>query len=505
MKRSLLWSLVILVVFTFALLITVQLSYIMSMINMRNGQFDENVKRSLYQLNRRLESMDALFYINNAIENQNNSVGGYASKYPLLPTFDPALIDSLYIDTIKMAGQTVSSLSINPRHGVNSIANNLESMQNELRAKFLYQKEVLDRVLFDLLYHANSASLSERMEYTTVEMMLRDELKNNGIPLSFLFTIADKNDVVAYSTPRFPSNVQEECYLQVLYPNDVSGNIYKIRVYFPTKSTYILSFVHLTIGSILFTLLLLAVLGFTIYMILKQNRVTEMKNDFVSNMTHELKTPVSTISLASQMLRDDHLEKSPDMIRHITGVIGAESKRLDNLVEKVLMVSLYEKERIQMNFVPLSIHDILLGVIRSFQIKVEEIGGRIEFDTPATSFKIKADEMNLTNVFSNLMENSCKYRKQEQPLLIKIAYNIQKDKIAIIVEDNGLGMKKEYVKKIFDKFYRVSSGNRHDVKGFGLGLPYVKKVVAAHQGLIMVDSTLGVGTKFTIILPLIKQ
>lgn len=232
-----------------------------------------------------------------------------------------------------------------------------------------------------------------------------------------------------------------------------------------------------------------------------------MKSDFMNNMTHELKTPVSTISLAAQMLKDPSITKSPDVFKHISGVINDETKRLSFQVEKVLQMSLFEKQKATLKFKEMAVDDIIVNVANTSQLKVEKLGGHLDIDLQATDTTVNIDEMHFTNVLFNLLDNAMKYRKEDTPLelMVRTWNNKNSTKLFISVEDNGIGIKKEDVKKVFERFYRVSTGNRHDVKGFGLGLAYVKKIVTEHKGIIKAESELGKGTKFIICLPTVKN
>jgi len=251
-------------------------------------------------------------------------------------------------------------------------------------------------------------------------------------------------------------------------------------------------------------MVLLVVFGFTILVIFRQKKLNDMKNDFVNNMTHELKTPISTISLAAQMLKDGDVGKTPEMLKHISGVIVDETKRLSFQVEKVLQVSLFERDRSNLTFKEVDVNDMLETVVATFRLKVENFDGTMELDLQAKQAETTADEMHLTNVFFNLLDNAVKYRS-ERNLLLKVRTWNEKDNILISIEDNGVGIKKEHLKKVFDRFYRVPTGNVHNVKGFGLGLAYVRKIVENHNGSIRAESEFNNGTKFIISLPLIKN
>jgi signal transduction histidine kinase len=231
-----------------------------------------------------------------------------------------------------------------------------------------------------------------------------------------------------------------------------------------------------------------------------------MKNDFINNMTHELKTPVSTISIAAQMMKDADIAKSPQVFKHISTIINDETKRLGFLVEKVLQMSLFENQKATLKLKELDINDLIASVANTFTIKVEKSGGTIDIDLNAENSTIFADEMHITNMIFNLMDNAVKYRREDLPLKLMARTRNEGDKVVISIEDNGIGIRKENLKKIFDRFYRVPTGNVHNVKGFGLGLAYVRKVIEDHNGSIRAENKYGnSGTIFIISLPTVKM
>lgn len=278
-----------------------------------------------------------------------------------------------------------------------------------------------------------------------------------------------------------------------------------VNIFFPTLDNYIFSSVKFMIPSIIFTVVLLITFIFTIYIIFRQKRLTEIKNDFINNMTHEFKTPISTISLAAQMLNDPAVGKSPVMFKHISGVINDETKRLRFQVEKVLQMSMFERQSVTLKKKEIDAHELINGVVNTFRLKVEKNNGTLEAELNAQDPVIFVDEMHFTNVVFNLLDNAVKYKSPDRDIALKIRTWNESGKLCISIEDNGIGIKKENLKKIFDKFYRVHTGNLHDVKGFGLGLAYVKKIIADHKGSIRAESELNVGTKFIITIPLFKE
>ena len=221
-------------------------------------------------------------------------------------------------------------------------------------------------------------------------------------------------------------------------------------------------------------------------------------------MTHEFKTPISTISLAAQMLKDPAVAKSPAMFQHISGVINDETKRLRFQVEKVLQMSMFERKVATLKMKELNANELINGVINTFTLKVEKYHGKIASDLQAEDDAVFVDEMHFTNVIFNIMDNAVKYKKADSDLELKVKTWNEPGKLCISISDNGIGIKKENIKKVFDKFYRVHTGNLHDVKGFGLGLAYVKKIIEAQKGTIRLESELGAGSNFIIVLPLLN-
>lgn len=241
-------------------------------------------------------------------------------------------------------------------------------------------------------------------------------------------------------------------------------------------------------------------------MAFRQKKLSEMKTDFINNMTHELKTPISTISLAGQMLSDDSVRKSPTTLKHLSQVITDESKRLRFQVEKVLQMSVFDNQSSALKFTVLDANTVIQSVVHTFKIKVEKFGGTITTNLDARNALIRVDEMHFTNVIFNLLDNAVKYMREDTaPTLVISTSDLDSSKLEIRIRDNGIGIKKDDLKRIFDKFYRVSTGNRHDVKGFGLGLAYVKKMVILFKGNIQVESEIGKGSTFIIHLPLYKS
>lgn len=256
-------------------------------------------------------------------------------------------------------------------------------------------------------------------------------------------------------------------------------------------------------SAIFFTLMIIAAFYVTVSALLRQKKLSEIKNDFINNMTHEFKTPLATISLAVDALRNEKVAHDREKSGYFTGIIKEENKRMNKQVETILQASLLDRREQQLSLKPLHAHPVIREVMANFRLQLEGKGGSSELQLNARTDLIEADEVHFTNLITNLIDNAIKYSRDN--LVIKISTHSTARSLAIRIEDNGIGMTKETQRRIFEKFYRAHTGNLHNVKGFGLGLSYVKTIVEAHEGRIKVDSTVGKGTAFTMEFPLMSQ
>jgi two-component system, OmpR family, phosphate regulon sensor histidine kinase PhoR len=259
------------------------------------------------------------------------------------------------------------------------------------------------------------------------------------------------------------------------------------------------------IGAILFTLVIVTAFMLTLRTMLRQKKLSEIKNDFINNMTHEFKTPLATISLAVDALKNEKVQKDPEKLGYFSSIIKEENQRMNRQVETILKSALMDRQEVQLNSKPLHVHEIIRDVADNFILRLQEKQGMLETSLTAEDDLIDGDEVHISNLVNNLMDNAVKYSKENVPPIIRIATSSTDKKFILRMEDNGIGMTRETVKRIFEKFYRAHTGNIHNVKGFGLGLSYVKTVVEAHHGNIKADSTLGKGSSFVIEFPLKKD
>jgi two-component system phosphate regulon sensor histidine kinase PhoR len=230
--------------------------------------------------------------------------------------------------------------------------------------------------------------------------------------------------------------------------------------------------------------------------------MSEIKNDFINNMTHEFKTPIATISLAVDALRNTKVQQDVTKMTYFSDIIKEENQRMNRQVETILKSALMDRQEVELNLKPLHAHQIIQDVADNFMLRLEEKGGSLELKLEAENSLIEADEVHFSNLINNLMDNAVKYSKENVPPRITLTTTSNKKVFIIRMEDNGIGMNRETVKRIFEKFYRAHTGNIHNVKGFGLGLSYVKDIIDAHDGNIRVESVLGKGSCFTIEMPL---
>jgi two-component system phosphate regulon sensor histidine kinase PhoR len=391
------------------------------------------------------------------------------------------------------------------RKDKSSISAAAKSMQEIVRNRYIYQKALLDEVIYNILYTASDKPLKERVNFRMLDRDIRTELQNNGINIPYHVTVSTTDGREIFRCSDYTDEGQEYSYTQYLFQNDPQSKMGVVKVHFPEMSSYIFSSVRFMIPSLVFTLVLLITFLFTIVVIFRQKRYTEIKNDFINNMTHELKTPIASISLAAQMMNDDSVTKSEQMTKHLGGVIADESKRLRFLVEKVLQMSMFDKKSVVFKKKELDLNEMVENIASTFSLRVEHTGGKIYTEIEAVDSSMYVDEVHFQNAITNLMDNAVKYRKPEEPLDVYIRTWNDHGHLCLSIRDTGQGIKKENVKKIFDKFYRVHTGNVHDVKGFGLGLAYVKKIINLHEGEIKCESELGKGTTFTVSLPILKE
>ncbi len=521
MSRKMLVTLIVMLALVLSGLILIQTNLIKTASDIREEQFDQIVKSGLRQVVERLE-----------LEEQRIAY------------------ESVLYGRIPDANNPSGNLNIFPRQGSTRFSGSFQLHYSE-RSIYRDTREELEIIITDTVYRwnkrdfltfpGNVSTLEQIHEFkdqerrreqwlkdmnwrnykiTLEDRTLRDRIdsaflvqtidtifQDSGIELDYKFAIRSSNlgqDRFIMGSPDY-NPLRKKEYPSLLFPYDFDGQQPNyLYVYFPKRSGYLLQATGFTIiPTVILTGLLIAIFTYAILIILRQKKLSLIKNDFINNMTHELKTPISTISLASQMLEDGSVTNTPKTIEHISRVINQESKRLSYQVEKVLQMAVFNEGRLKLKFKDLDVNHTLSNVLTNFELRVKSKNGELHAVLNGGNARVRGDEVHLTNVFFNLLDNAVKYSNGSPEITVET--ESKKDFIIVSVSDRGIGIPKEHHTQIFDRFYRVPTGNIHNVKGFGLGLSYVKKIVDLHNGKIKVESAVNKGTKFSILLPKISS
>lgn len=365
-------------------------------------------------------------------------------------------------------------------------------------------------------------TLASKLSIKELHDIIRRNFNAKGLKkLQFDFAIINRNakaylpDEILLASNNFVASYSDSlnnytplgAYI-ISQPGSASESLTSNEILFVTvidwKALVIRSLRWPIIMSIVFTLIIIAAFYVTVRTMLQQKKIGEIKNDFINNMTHEFKTPLATISLAVDALKNEKVLQNAEKIDYFRTIIKEENLRMNKQVETILKASQLEKQEVDLALSPLHVHDIIQDVVANFALQLEDKNGKAELNLQATNDLIEADEVHFGNLINNLVDNAVKYSKTNVAIHIKISSQNTGKKLVLRFEDNGIGMSKETVKRVFERFYRAHTGNLHNVKGFGLGLSYVKSMIEAHHGEIKVESTLGKGSIFTIELPLKK-
>ncbi len=354
--------------------------------------------------------------------------------------------------------------------------------------------------------------IKKKLQFAFLQKDLRD--------LRFEFGIAslDKNGVENYLEKKsenfenfYDDTVNNKSFVVNLTPpsgtagENLAANEILIVVIPSIKSLVLQSLRWRIITSVGFTIIILLAFYVTVRTMLRQKKLGEIKNDFINNMTHEFKTPIATISLAVDAMRNEKVITDRDKLGYFSEIIKEENKRMNRQVETILKASHLEKQEVDLNLKPVHVHDVIKDVVDNFILQLEDKKGKVELVLNAQNDLVNADEVHFSNLVNNLVDNAVKYAKDNTPPVIKLSTQSNGKNFVMRIEDNGIGMNRETVKRIFERFYRAHTGNVHNVKGFGLGLSYVKTMVEAHDGDIKAESVLGKGSTFTVDFPLKKN
>ncbi|WP_170124550.1 sensor histidine kinase [Algoriphagus yeomjeoni] len=349
--------------------------------------------------------------------------------------------------------------------------------------------------------NAGQKAILDRMDTAKVRRILKGFLLERNITEDFeLALLKDDRSLLPIGPVKQQFVLSQQGIQARLFPNDIFNKANFLTVYFPEKNAHVIREVWLPLSSsILFIIVIISCFIYAIKVIIRQKALSDTKNDFINNMTHEFKTPLATVSLAVEALQDPELSSQDKFRTRYLGIIKDENKRLVSQVENVLQAAALDKKDFKLKIESLNLAEILETTVDHFGLQVEKRGGQITFMNELSEPMVQGDLFHLTHIFNNLLDNANKY-SPDSPFITIVAKD-DADEVFITIKDEGIGMNKDAQRKIFDKFYRVPTGNVHDVKGFGLGLSYVKAMLEAHKGGIQVSSELGKGSSFTINIP----
>lgn len=514
MSRKMLITLIILMTLVLSGLILVQIKMIKTASDIRVEQFDSLIKNALTNVSNRLDLYESEIARESARLNRLTGAGSpglnvfpRVNRNREMMEFENKDNDSKYFTPYEEGFSLWITDTFSISTG-NSQIRDIYRIESSFYHLQTQQKKLSEQNLNDMLWvnykrFLADRPIEERIDSDFLKRTLESEIAETGIELDYKYVIKNANlgrDKIILGNADYNPGRSKDEFSQLLFINDQNSKPNYLYVYFPKRKGYLLRETGITIiPTVILTAFLIGIFAYTIMIIMKQKKLSSIKNDFINNMTHELKTPISTISLASQMLQDGTISNTQQTIQHISGVINQESKRLSFQVEKVLQMAVFNEGRLKLKFKEFDLNKMVETVINNFELRVKSKSGTLEVNLNAENALIKGDEVHITNVLFNLLDNAVKYSNEVPE--IKVTTENRKGVLAFAVEDKGIGISKEHHTQIFDRFYRVPTGNIHNVKGFGLGLSYVKKIIDLHNAKIKVESIVNKGTKFTILFP----
>jgi two-component system phosphate regulon sensor histidine kinase PhoR len=496
-----------------------QLYWMNNVIQLSNERFEKDALASMYQVAQRLERNEMAVVAANSFaffgstSSNKHDTAEVRYNYEFIEV-DDARESRFDIKTnsnnnIKIVIRTDSSQEIHEFVNdtsfslaevkvIASISEN-NAVAEKTIGRLQKKQKVFNKVIEEMMFH--EVRQSQRVHPDVIDSLLKVEFNNHGIHLKFEFGIYDSQDknfrIIKTSNKE---NLQESTLRASLFPNDILGNPLSLMVNFPEKNQYLFNKVWASLLiSVLFILMIIGTFSYVVYKIIHQKKVSDLKNDFINNMTHEFKTPIATVSLATEALQEEKVYSSRETMLRYVGVIQQESKRLGSQVEKVLQLASMEKDNLSLCMISTSLNLLVESAVERAKFQIEEKNGSLKIELLEEDVEILADETHFSNAIFNLLDNAIKYSPEAPEIHLQIS--VINHKVIISVKDTGIGLSKDQQQHIFDKFYRVPTGNLHDVKGFGLGLNYVRYIVEAHRGEIKVESQLKKGSKFRIILP----
>lgn len=396
-------------------------------------------------------------------------------------------------------------------HKEDSVQKSLNNTWNEHQSNLNFdnylQQSFFFRDIIENFFNRNTnIPVENRIKPGQLDSLITAELHDKNINTQFEYGIFSpaRNFMPLQKTGKYPEELLSKAFSFKLFPNEMNPKPDYLMVYFPKERAFLLRQLWGMLSvSIVLIIVIIFSFSYTVMTILRQKKLSEMKTDFINNMTHEIKTPISTISLACEALSDKDIRKSENIYSSYIHVIDQENKRLGKMAEQILQSAALDKGQIHLNYEEVDMHSVIQDAVSKIILQVEKGGGRVDIELDADRPVVEGDKAHLTNVVLNLLDNALKY--SEDPPQITVSSANFYSGVIITVADQGIGISKSNQKKIFDKLYRVPTGNLHNVKGFGLGLSYVKAIVDRHGGKIKLESELRKGSKFSISLPFLHE
>jgi two-component system phosphate regulon sensor histidine kinase PhoR len=403
-------------------------------------------------------------------------------------------------ETIAMPGNKSPQLVDSDKTGNADLP--LSISQNFSEGASVRKQIMLNYVMNKTLGEDGNKHIESRVSTGLIDTLLKQEFASKGIAIEYEFGVfsPDRNKIVLEKTGNYHDELLFKGFSFPLFSGSAISTRDFLLIYFPQQSRYNLQSLWLMMSvSLILVLTIIAAFSFSVFTIIRQRKLSELKNDFINNMTHEFKTPISTISLACQALSDKDIPRTNEMYNDYIQIIGDENHRLGEMAEKILQTAILEKGNLHLRPEAIDMHSLISDAIHKIAIQIEIRDGVINQSLTANHSMVKADKVHLSNVIFNLLDNANKYSPRKPQILVSTAD--ADGGIYISVNDKGMGISKANQKKIFDKLYRVPTGDVHNVKGFGLGLSYVKFIIEKHGGNIQVESEPGKGSTFTLFLP----
>lgn len=500
-------------------LVLIQMNWVRQSYLLREDRFDKGVYQALTNAVSEMEHDEANDYFNSSgLTDMNRAINRMYDTMQSIKRYntDVRLVDSIGEQAMKFAFSDTTGAFVSEFKGsvyyMQSQAHKLHlnidknafNIKNEDRDKKIValQLRKYNRYFEDLAtrFMLDDKCLKERIDTAKLEKLLTKHFNNAGINLPFKFAIFDKySSGVVFGNLGAEDLKNSKTYFSIpLYANDFYNNSGLLIVNFADKKSFLINSMWLLLFTTFAFIMIIALsFGVSFFIILRQKKLDELKTDFINNMTHEFKTPVATISLATQMLKQDRIAENQDKVKNYASIIDDENKRLSGHIENVLQAARFEKGELKINKDEVDINELMEEICDSLQLRIQNEAGVLELHTNAKNPVIKADKFHLSNAFYNILENSLKY-KSDEPIKIIVTTTDTPTGVQISFQDNGIGISKENQKQIFEKFFRVPTGNLHNVKGFGLGLSYVKAIMDQHNATIKVESEEGKGSTFVI-------